>query len=105
MACQAIDINLACVNGCCTRRNNFPPVTTTTTTRAPQPNPLCDGREASAGYCRAGGLCASGFLCRGNNVCCRCAYGISIGPCVNGRCPDDYQCNINNECCPYQVGK
>ncbi|KAK6012431.1 hypothetical protein OSTOST_22423 [Ostertagia ostertagi] len=70
-----------------------------------EPNPLCDGREASAGYCRAGGVCASGFTCTGNNVCCRCAYGTSIGPCVNQQCPDNFQCNINNECCPYQMGK
>ncbi|KAK5982373.1 hypothetical protein GCK32_011514, partial [Trichostrongylus colubriformis] len=34
MACQTIDINLACVNGCCKQRNNYPPVTSTTT-RAP----------------------------------------------------------------------
>ncbi|VDL83897.1 unnamed protein product [Nippostrongylus brasiliensis] len=68
-----------------------------------EPNPLCDGREASAGYCQSGRACASGFTCTSNNVCCRCAYGTSIGPCVNQQCPDNFQCNMNNECCPYQV--
>uniref|UniRef100_A0A183GPF5 GRANULINS domain-containing protein n=1 Tax=Heligmosomoides polygyrus TaxID=6339 RepID=A0A183GPF5_HELPZ len=70
-----------------------------------KPNPLCDGREASAGYCQAAGVCPVGFTCTTSNVCCRCLYGTSIGPCVNSKCPDNYQCNINNECCPYQVGK
>ncbi|KIH57265.1 hypothetical protein ANCDUO_12546 [Ancylostoma duodenale] len=45
------------------------------------PNPLCEGREASAGYCQPGGSCPSGFICTPSNVCCRCAYGTSIGLC------------------------
>uniref|UniRef100_A0A0K0CVI7 CC domain-containing protein n=1 Tax=Angiostrongylus cantonensis TaxID=6313 RepID=A0A0K0CVI7_ANGCA len=92
--CQAININFICQNGCCT-----------VITFSTSPNPLCDGREASAGYCHVGGVCSVGFTCTPNNVCCRCAYGTSIGPCVNLNCPENFQCNANNECCPYQVGK
>ncbi|EYC05755.1 hypothetical protein Y032_0080g1344 [Ancylostoma ceylanicum] len=107
MYCQTININWVCKNGCCAENayTPYPPITTTTATPTIRPNPLCEGREASAGYCQAGGSCPSGFLCTSNNVCCRCAYGTSIGPCVNSQCPDNFQCNMNNECCPYQVGR
>ncbi|KAE9420637.1 hypothetical protein Angca_007392, partial [Angiostrongylus cantonensis] len=105
--CQAININFICQNGCCTvitfnGYHPYPPITTPPSPPIP-PNPLCDGREASAGYCHVGGVCSVGFTCTPNNVCCRCAYGTSIGPCVNLNCPENFQCNANNECCPYQV--
>ncbi|KAL6743701.1 hypothetical protein Aduo_016715 [Ancylostoma duodenale] len=107
MYCQTINVNWVCRNGCCAENhyNPYPPITTTTATPTIRPNPLCEGREASAGYCQPGGSCPSGFICTPSNVCCRCAYGTSIGPCVNSQCPDNFQCNMNNECCPYQVGR
>ncbi|CAI4223362.1 unnamed protein product [Auanema sp. JU1783] len=97
--CRQFNSAWSCVNRCCTAMYN-PTQAPTTTNR---PAPLCGGREASGGYCRAGSRCDAGFLCTSSNVCCRCAYGTSIGPCVNGKCPDNTQCNQNNECCPYQV--
>ncbi|CAL2045458.1 hypothetical protein CAEBREN_02353 [Caenorhabditis brenneri] len=102
--CQQIRSNWRCVNGCC-RVPNYEPTLPPTTTRAPvNPNPVCGGRETSGGYCRSGNLCGSGYMCTDNNVCCRCSYGTSIGPCVNGQCPDNTYCSPTNNCCPYLVG-
>lgn len=110
--CQQYNNRWTCQNGCCRvskslgtanfllQTSNNPPATTTI-----RPAPVCGGREVSGGYCRSGSRCDAGFLCTSNNICCRCAYGTSTGPCINLQCPDNYQCNANNECCPYQVGK
>ncbi|CAI2353997.1 unnamed protein product [Caenorhabditis sp. 36 PRJEB53466] len=101
--CQQIRSNWRCINGCC-RVPSYEPTLPPTTTSAPtNPNPVCGGRETSGGYCRSGNLCGSGYLCTDNNVCCRCTYGTSIGPCVNGQCPDKTYCSPTNNCCPYLV--
>ncbi|CAB3398495.1 unnamed protein product [Caenorhabditis bovis] len=103
--CQQFNSNWKCMSGCCRIPYNDPtlPPPVTTTTPSNPVAPLCGGRETSGGYCRAGRLCGSGYLCTDNNVCCRCAYSTSIGPCVNGKCPENTYCSPTNNCCPYLV--
>ncbi|CAJ0582714.1 unnamed protein product, partial [Mesorhabditis spiculigera] len=101
--CQGFNRNWQCSNSCCRNRQN--PGPTPRPTPSPQ-QPTCGGRETSGGFCTSPGYrCPSGFTCTVNGVCCRCAYGTSIGPCVNQQCPDNFRCNTNNECCAYQIGK
>ncbi|CAJ0950400.1 unnamed protein product, partial [Mesorhabditis belari] len=95
--CASFNRNWSCVNNCCKNGRGH------TTTPSPQ-QPTCGGRETSGGFCTSPGYrCPSGFTCTVNGVCCRCAYGTSVGPCVNNQCPDTFRCNSNNECCPYQL--
>uniref|UniRef100_A0A8R1HS29 CC domain-containing protein n=1 Tax=Caenorhabditis japonica TaxID=281687 RepID=A0A8R1HS29_CAEJA len=103
--CQQIRSNWRCINGCCRLPSYEPtlPPTIPTTQSPVNPNPICGGRETSGGYCRSGSVCGSGYLCTENNVCCRCAFGTSIGPCVNQKCPDNTYCSPTNNCCPYLV--
>ncbi|CAD6193842.1 unnamed protein product [Caenorhabditis auriculariae] len=101
--CMSRNQQWRCIDGCCKTPSYQPTLPPHTTTRGPAP--VCGGREVSGGYCGSRSTCAAGYLCTSSNICCRCAYGTSVGPCVNGQCPENTQCNPNNECCPYQVGK